>query len=88
MTSYVDILDKVITAIIAAVPPTIMALAAYMKASQTHDLVNSRMSELLEIARKESAAQATLDEKAAQHIRSGEAAITTAKTLPVESKRN
>lgn len=71
--------ESIITAIITSVPPTIVAAAAYIQAKRTHQAVNSRMTELLLLARQEAGAQATLDEKAAQHVRTGEAAVTAAK---------
>lgn len=78
--------DRILELLITAVPPTLMAAAVYWKGDQIHTLMNSRMSELLELARKESAAQATLDEKLAEHVRKGEAAIADAKK--VEDKRS
>lgn len=59
----------IIAAIIATTPPTILAIASLKKSYQTHELVNSRMTELLAIAKKESAATATLKEKEAEQDR-------------------
>jgi len=70
--------EPIIIAGIAAIPATLAAFAAYRQARATHLAVNSRMEELLALARKEATAQATLDEKAAEHRRKGEAAVTTA----------
>lgn len=78
--------DRLIELLIAAAPPTLMAAAVYWKSSETHALINSRMTELLEIARKEAAAQATLDEKKAEHVRKGEAAVIAAKQVVVDTK--
>lgn len=52
--------------ILAALPATIAAVAAWIQARDTHKAVNSRMDELLALAKKEASAQATLDEKAAE----------------------
>lgn len=71
--------DLLAAACIAAFPPTLVAFLGYMQSRQTHLAVNSRMDELLRIAKRESAAQATLDEKAAEHTRKGEAAVIAAK---------
>lgn len=65
--------------ILAAIPATIAAIAAWFQARATHKAVNSRMDELLALAKKEATAQATLDEKAAEHQRKGDAAIDRAK---------
>lgn len=64
--------------VIVAVAPTIAALAALWQAVKTHNAVNSRMDELLKLAKAESAAAATLAEKDAEHVRKGEAAIAKA----------
>lgn len=61
-------------AVIAAVPPSIVAMAAFNKASATHELVNSRMTELLEITRKSSKAEGKLGEQNAQGAREEAAA--------------
>ena len=72
--------DAIIIAMITAAPPTLVAGLAIWQALKTHGIVNHKMDTLLETVRKESAAQATLDEKAAEHIRKGEAAVIAAKT--------
>lgn len=59
----------IIAAAIAVLPPTILAIASLYKASETHNLVNSRMTELLEITKKAATADATLKEKAAEKVR-------------------
>lgn len=75
------------------IPPTLVAYFAYVQARkakdearlgkdqaiQTHLSVNSRMDELLRMAKLEATAQATLDEKIAQSVREGEAAVAKAK---------
>lgn len=66
--------DLLITACIAAVPATIAAGAAWQQSKKTEKAVDGRMEELLELARKEAAAVATLAEKEAEHLRKGEAA--------------
>lgn len=66
--------ELLINAAIAAIPATIAGIAAWHQARATHLSVNSRMDELLKLAKLEASAQATLDEKAAEHIRKGEAA--------------
>ncbi len=59
--------NLIITALIASIPSAIIAWS-------THKAVNSRMDELLNLAKQEAHAQGTLDEKKAEHIRKGEAA--------------
>lgn len=54
--------NLIIVALIGGIPPTIIASIALIKVIRTHDLVNSRMSELLRLAR----AEATADEKKAE----------------------
>ena len=61
--------DIILIAVIAATPPTIVATASLIKATQTHDLVNSRMTELLEITKAEATSKATLAEKLAERQR-------------------
>lgn len=61
--------NVILVAVIAAIPPSIVGLAAYNKADQTHQLVNSRMTELLELTRKAAKDEATLAEKKAQTVR-------------------
>lgn len=87
--------DTIILAIISSGPPTLLALAALIQATkaknqslETHQAVNSRMSELLELARKEAASQATLDEKDAEHARKGDAAIQIIKSQAAEKKQD
>lgn len=58
-----DVLLAILLATIAAVPPSIFALAAYSKAGETHDLVNSRMTEMLGIYTKAATDAATLAER-------------------------
>lgn len=68
--------ETIILAIITAIPPTMVAAAAFYqaykansKAGETHNLVNSRMTELLEISKKASADAATLTEKRTQEVK-------------------
>lgn len=67
--------DIIIPVAIGAVPTTIVAIAALIQAIKTHSVVNHKMDEMLRIARAEGAAQGQLDEKAAAHLRKGDAAI-------------
>jgi len=67
--------ETVVLAAITAIPPSIVAAAAFYQAKKTHEAVNSRMTELLEISRKQAADDATLREKRAEHVRKGEAAV-------------
>lgn len=62
-------------AIVTATPPTILALAAYNKSQETHDVVNSRMTEMIKLVGSAATDAATLAEKKAQRAREGEAAI-------------
>lgn len=69
-------MQTVLLALIAALPATIAAFGAWLNAIktqtqtvETHKAVNSRMDELLRLARGEAAAQATLAEKDAQAMR-------------------
>ena len=49
-------LTHLLIGVIAAIPPTIAALATLRKAKETHHVVNSRMDELLETVRREARA--------------------------------
>ena len=51
-------------AIITAVAPTVAAIGAWRVAKRTHREINSRMTELLRIARAESYAKGVADQKA------------------------
>lgn len=82
-------------ALISAAPPTILALSARDEARQakvktveTHDLVNSRLTEVLPLLVKGAADSATLKEKQGQELLKGAVAIEAAKTLqqPQEKK--
>lgn len=53
---------SIVTSILVALAPTLAATAAWLKANSTHDLVNSRMTELLELTRLK-ATQAGRDER-------------------------
>ncbi len=70
--------DAIIIACVTAVPPTLVALAAFIQAMKTHKAVNSRMDELLNVARQAAHSQGTLEEKAAEQQRKGDAAIDRA----------
>lgn len=72
----------VVIAAIAAVPPTLAALAAFGRADSTHDLVNSRMTEMLTVVKAAATAEATLKEKATEKARQGAAAETALEKLP------
>jgi hypothetical protein len=77
--------------VIAAVLSTVASIFAYLqardasitskeaktKAIETHDLVNSRLSELLPLIKKGAADAATLEEKQAQKGREGAVAAAT-----------
>ena len=65
----------VMLAIIAATPPTLVALAALWQAVETHRTVNSRMSEMLELTKTVATASAKAKEQEAQHIRDLEASV-------------
>lgn len=69
-------------ACIAAIPPTMVAWSALTKAEETHDLVNSRMTQMLELVRKSASAEATLKEKATEKARAGAAAEAALEKLP------
>lgn len=71
----------VVLALIATIPPTLMSLAALLKASDTevkvdatHDLVNSRMTEMLEVVKAAATAKGILTEKTREQAARGEAA--------------
>lgn len=70
----------IIAAVIAATPPTILSVANLVQAQKiqtqgekTHDLVNSKMTELVDSVRAESAATATLKEKKSEQERKDKA---------------
>ena len=63
-----------IVALITSIPPTLFAFAAWRQSGKVHNLINSRMTELLEITKREAAANATLLEKTAERMRQGAAA--------------
>ena len=56
----------VVVAALTAVAPTIAALAAWRASKRTHRAFNSRMTELLQLARDEAYARGVIDTKAAQ----------------------
>lgn len=75
--------NPIVVALILSTPPTIMSIAAVSKvnavqkdvevvsdqATETHHLVNSRMTELLRITPELAAAEATAAEKKAEKAR-------------------
>ena len=67
--------DTIIISGIVAIPPTIAAVAALHKATQTHDIVNSRMTEMLALTKKAATDAATLAEKGAQTIREADKVV-------------
>jgi hypothetical protein len=67
--------ETVIIAAIAAFPATVASVAALVQSKATHTAVDGRMDELLRIATKGAADDATLVEKRAEHLRKGEAAL-------------
>jgi len=66
--------SDVIKALLTALPPTLVALAALIQAIKAHKSVNGRMEELLATTKNEATAVATLAEKSAEHIRKADAA--------------
>lgn len=72
--------DAVAVALIGALPPTLVAGAAWYQAMRTHKSVNGMKHELVESVRKEAGATATLAEKDAEMIRKG-LAVTEAERL-------
>lgn len=61
-----------IIAIVTSIAPTILALAAYRQSAATHEIVNSRMSEMIILVKAAATDAATLAEKKAQGKREGE----------------
>ncbi len=62
--------DTVLTAIIVAIPPTLVALVAAIKSfrngaavEKVHIAINSRMDEMLKLTRTSSHAEGVLEEK-------------------------
>lgn len=53
--------DMVIIAVIVAIAPTIASVAALVQVFKVHKLVNSRMTELLDLTRKSSLAEGRAD---------------------------
>jgi len=53
----------VILAFLAAIPPSLVALAALVQAIRTHKAVNSRMTELLEVTKRAAAGDAVAEER-------------------------
>lgn len=83
--------DAIILAIITATPPTIVALAALITArkaevqsKETHNLVNSRMTELLKVTSNLAASDATAAEKAAGLDREA-AAVAAERAIKAET---
>ena len=63
-------------ALIAAITQLLVAVATLLKLIQTHNTFNSKMDEAMRVAKAGAAAQATLDEKAAQRVREAESALS------------
>lgn len=61
-----------VIAIITSIAPTILALAAYRQSAETHDVVNSRMSEMIVLVKAAATDAATLAEKKVQGKRERE----------------
>ena len=83
--------QNVALAAIAALAPTIMAAGAFWRASEskeqtlsTHQLVNSRMTEMIEVVRKQAHDAAILAERDEQA--KIKAATDAATTLPTPTK--
>jgi hypothetical protein len=68
----------VLVAALAAMPPTIVGVAALLQAVRTHDLVNSRVTELVELEKRKAAADATKIEQAAENERQLKAQLVDA----------
>lgn len=84
--------ETIILAIITATPPTLVAAAALYQAIkaknktiETHEAVNSRMTELLEISKKASADAATLTEKRTQEVKDDLKTISEKTTVIAEN---
>lgn len=65
--------DAIILAAIAGLPGTLVAAAAFLESRKTHKAVNSRMTELIRLARLEATDDATRAEKKAERVRRAEA---------------
>ena len=65
-----------IVAIAAAFTQLFVAIATLVKLIETHKTFNSKMDEAMRVAKAGAAAQATLDEKAAQRVREAESALS------------
>jgi hypothetical protein len=73
-------IENIITALIAAVPPTIMAWVSWRESKKVHLAVNSRMTELLEITRSDSRAKGKVEERKESEARTKGSGITGAAT--------
>lgn len=71
--NWPDILPALLTA-----TQLLVAIATLLKLIQTHNVFNSKMDEAMKVAKAGAAAQATLDEKAAQRVREAESALSIA----------
>lgn len=69
----------IVLAIIAGVPATITSIGALWQATKTHQIVNSRMSEILELAKSSAVNKALLEEKTAERMRQLEVEAAKAK---------
>lgn len=63
VTPYMWLILTIVGMFIAGVPPAILAWASMRKTVEVHDLVNSRMTELLEITRTSERAKGVLAER-------------------------
>lgn len=66
---------RLIELVIVGLPPTLLALATLIQQLKTHHAFNSKMDAMLAITRREGVAQGKLDERAARHLKEGEAAV-------------
>ena len=55
--------DPVVIALIVSIAPTIMGIATFIQTVKTHKIVNSRMTELLELTRSASLAEGKESER-------------------------
>lgn len=62
----------IVTAILTALPPTVMAFAAWNSSRETHGLVNSRMDEFKALLKEQSEAREAAREMAREAVRNAE----------------
>lgn len=68
--------DTVIIAILASVPPTIMALATFIQAWRMHKNVNSKMDKFLQLTAKSAHAEGVKQGESLKHRRESVKDIT------------